>query len=53
MTGLPRSSGRGEVPMMEDRTILKADLKRHKGSLAGVFILVVFVCGALGTVLSV
>ena len=38
---------------MEDITLLKADLKRHKGSLLGVFILVLLVCGALGTVLSV
>ena len=38
---------------MEDTTLLKADLKRHKGSLAGVFILMLLVCAALGTVLSV
>lgn len=38
---------------MEDTTLLKADLKRHKGSLLGVFILVLLVCAALGTVLSV
>lgn len=38
---------------MEDTILLKADLKRHKGSLAGVFFLVFFVCAALGTVLSV
>lgn len=38
---------------MEYMTLLKADLKRHKGGLAGVFILVVLVCGALGTLLSV
>lgn len=37
---------------MEDTTLLKADLKRHKGSLSGVFILVLLVCAALGTVLS-
>lgn len=38
---------------MEDTTLLKADLRRHKGSLAGVFILALLVCAALGTVLSV
>ncbi|MCC8023740.1 MAG: FtsX-like permease family protein [Clostridium sp.] len=38
---------------MEDWILLKADLKRHKGSLAGVFILVLLVCAALCTVLSV
>lgn len=38
---------------MEDKTLLKADLKRHKGSLSGVFILVLLVCAALGTVLTV
>lgn len=38
---------------MEDKILLKADLKRHKGSLIGVFILVLLVCGALCTVLAV
>lgn len=38
---------------MEYTTLLKADLKRHKGSLAGVFILVLLVSAALGTVLTV
>lgn len=38
---------------MEYTTLLKADLKRHKGSLAGVFILVLLVSAALGTVFAV
>lgn len=38
---------------MEDAILLMADLKRHKGSLSGVFILVLLVCTALGTVLSI
>ena len=38
---------------MEDTILLMADLKRHKGSLSGVFILVLLVCTALGTVLSI
>lgn len=38
---------------MEYRTLLKADLKKHKGSLSGVFILMLLVCAALGTVLTV
>lgn len=38
---------------MEYITLLKADFKRHRGSLSGVFILVLLVCAALGTVLSV
>ena len=38
---------------MEDTILLIADLKRHKGSLSGVFILVLLVCTALGTVLSI
>ena len=38
---------------MEDTILLMVDLKRHKGSLSGVFILVLLVCTALGTVLSI
>lgn len=38
---------------MEDAILLMADLKRHKGSLSGIFILVLLVCTALGTVLSI
>lgn len=38
---------------MEDTILLMANLKRHKGSLSGVFILVLLVCTALGTVLSI
>lgn len=38
---------------MEDTILLMADLKRHKGSLSGVFILALLVCTALGTVLSI
>lgn len=38
---------------MEYVTLLKADLKCHKGSLAGVFILVLLVSAALGTVFTV
>lgn len=53
MTGLLLSSGKRGGSMMEDITLLIAELKRHKGSLSGVFILVLLVCAALGTVLSV
>lgn len=38
---------------MENKTLLKADFKRHKGSLAGVFLLILLVSAALGTVISV
>ena len=38
---------------MEYKTLLKADFKRHKGSLAGVFLLVLLAAAALGTVLTV
>lgn len=38
---------------MEYRTLLKANLKRHRGALIGVFVLMLFTCAALGTVLSV
>lgn len=38
---------------MENRTLLKANLKRHKGALFGIFILTLLVAAALGTVLTV
>ena len=38
---------------MEYRTLLKANLKKHKGGLTGVFILMLLVAASLGTVLSV
>lgn len=38
---------------MENRTLLKANLKRHKGALFGIFILTLLACAALGTVLTV
>ncbi len=38
---------------METKTLLKANIKRHKGSLAGIFILMLLVAAVLGTVLTV
>lgn len=38
---------------MENKAIFKANIKRHRGALIGVFILVFFACAALGTVLTV
>lgn len=38
---------------MEYRTILKANIKRHKGSLIGIFLLLTMVSVSLGTVISV
>ena len=38
---------------MEYRTLLKANMKRHRGVIIGVWILMFFTCAALGTVLSV
>lgn len=38
---------------MENRTLLKANLKRHKGAFFGIFILTLLACAALGTVLTV
>ncbi len=38
---------------MECITLIKANLKTHRGTLAGIFILTLFVAAALGTVLSV
>lgn len=38
---------------MENKILLKANIKRHKGSLAGIFILTLLVSAALGTVFSV
>ena len=37
---------------MEYLTLWKANVKRHKGSLVGVFLLLLFVCLALGAVLT-
>ncbi|WP_125143408.1 ABC transporter permease [Clostridium transplantifaecale] len=39
--------------MKEYKTLLKADFKRHKGSLTGVFLLILLAAAALGTVLTV
>lgn len=38
---------------MEFRTVLKADLRRHRGGLTGIFILILLVFAALGAVLCV
>jgi putative ABC transport system permease protein len=38
---------------MENKTLLKANLKKHKGTLAGIWFLTFLVAAALGTVLSV
>lgn len=38
---------------MENKTLIKANLKRHKGALFGIFILTLLACAALGTVLTV
>ena len=38
---------------MENKTLLKANLKRHMGALFGIFILTLLVAAALGTVLTV
>ena len=38
---------------MENKTLLKANLKRHKSALFGIFILILLVAAALGTVLTV
>lgn len=38
---------------MENKTLLKANMKRHKGALFGIFILTLLVAAALGTVLTV
>ncbi len=38
---------------MENKILLKANLKRHKGTLFGIFILTLLVAAALGTVLTV
>ncbi len=38
---------------MECRILIRANLKKHKGTLAGIFILTLFAAAALGTVLSV
>lgn len=38
---------------MENKILLKANLKRHKGALFGIFILTLLVAAALGTVLTI
>ena len=38
---------------MEFQTVLKADLRQHRGSLAGILLLILLVFSALGTVLCV
>lgn len=38
---------------MENKILLRANIKRHKGSLTGIFILTLLVAAALGTVISV
>lgn len=38
---------------MGNKTLIKANLKRHKGALFGIFILTLLACAALGTVLTV
>lgn len=38
---------------MENKILLKANLKRHRGILCGIFILTLFVAAALGTVLAI
>lgn len=38
---------------MEIRTLLKANLKSHRGTVLGVFILILLVSLSLGTVLAV
>lgn len=38
---------------MENKTLLKANIKRHKGTLLGIFILTFLAAAALGTVLTI
>ena len=38
---------------MENKILLKANMKRHKGALFGIFILTLLACAALGTILTV
>lgn len=38
---------------MENKTLLKANVKRHKGALCGIFMLTLLASGALGTALTV
>ena len=38
---------------MENKTLLKANIKRHKGTLSGIFILTFLAAAALGTVLTI
>lgn len=43
----------GEVTGMEYKILWSAGIKKHKGSLAGIFLLMLFVSLAMGTVLTV
>lgn len=38
---------------MENKILLKANIKRHKGTLSGIFILTFLAAAALGTVLTI
>ena len=38
---------------MENKILLKAGIKRHKGTLAGIFILTFLAAAALGTVITI
>lgn len=38
---------------MENKTLLKANIKRHKGTLIGIYILTVLAAAALGTVMTI
>lgn len=51
--GFPLWGGKIGGCLMENKTLLKANLKRHKGALFGIFILTLLVAAALGTVLTV
>ena len=44
---------KGMVIFMENKTLLKANIKRHKGTLFGIFILIFLAAAAFGTVLTI
>ena len=50
--GFPTYNGKEAIPV-EFITLLKANLKRHKGGLAGIFILLFLVSLSLVTVLTI
>lgn len=52
MNGFPLCSGKEDI-FMETKILLKANLKKHKGGLVGIFILILLAAAALGTVLNV